>query len=136
MDVVVGGTDLDDLDGELVLRVGLEVVEHAVQDGRVDVAEARVGRRVRRRVAHRVARVRHLDESMAITSFVLDPHRVGVAEWAWSIRTVWAWRDSDVSVQYKTTVLDERMMALRPTGGISGAIGSGVADSSRVRTVS
>ena len=43
MDVVVGGTDLDDLDGELVLRVGLEVVEHAVQDGRVDVAEARVG---------------------------------------------------------------------------------------------
>jgi hypothetical protein len=30
-----------------------------------------------------------------------------------------------VSVQYTTTVVDERTMAMSPTGGISGEIGSG-----------
>lgn len=45
---------LDDFDGEFELSVGFQVIQHAIEDGRVHVTIAWIARRVAGRVPHDV----------------------------------------------------------------------------------
>ena len=51
---------LDNFDSKFKLRIGLEIVKHTVEDGRVDVSVAGIARRVARRVTNNIiTRIAH-----------------------------------------------------------------------------